>query len=405
MAVVIRPANAEEMEQYHFVNQTVFAADRRDSQRHSIWNQVKPEWTLCAFEDGQMATSFAAFPYTQKLNGADVAVAAVTGVGTLPHKRRRGYLRAVMVKSFGRYRDEGRPLAILTASLAAIYQRFGYAHTAPHMTYRVDPREIGFAAGPRPTGSVRLSGKDELPLLRSLYERFIADRSGPIQRDDLLWETQTLQDTEKEYFSVQVAVYEEEGEALGYVVYQNETHDHGDWAERWQRLTMRELIWLRPSAYVALWEHLAAHDLVFEIRARYGNEDDPLFYLLEEPRRLNAQSYDEVFTRIVDVEAALSARSYGQAASLAFEVFDNECDWNRGVWELESDGPRAEARRSQRAPQISLSVHSLAALLCGTLSATELADLGRLEVADHASLPDWDRAFAVRGRPFLLNAF
>ena len=188
-------------------------------------------------------------------------------------------------------------------------------------------------------------------------------------------------------------------------MYHNQTHDHGDWAERWQRLTIRELIWLKPAAYVALWEHLAAHDLVFEIRARYGNEDDPLFYLLEEPRRLNAQSYDEVFTRIVDVEAALGARSYGQAASLAFEVFDNECDWNRGVWELESDGPRAEARRSRRAPQISLSIHSLAALLCGTLSATDLADLGRLEVADHASLPEWDRAFAVRGRPFLLNAF
>lgn len=405
MAVEVRPANAEEMEQYHFINRTVFAEDAETRGRESIWREIDPAWTLCAFEDGAMATSYATFPFTQKLAGADVPVAAVTGVGTLPHQRRRGYLRACIEEGFRRYRDAGLGLAILTASLGAIYQRFGYAITSMRAEVEVDPTEIRFASGPRPSGTVRLTDRPDQALLEGLYARYIAAKTGPILRDDLIWRTQTLDEQDKKIAGVYVAVYEEAGEPLGYAVYDTREHDYGDRAERWQKLTLRELVWLTAPAYVALWEHVASHDLAKSIAWLRAHEDDPLFYLLEEPRRAAPQWHDDVLTRVVDVPLALASRPYGGAASLRFAVVDARCDWNAGVWELETDGERSEVRRSGGAPQLTLPVHSLASLVTGALSASELAELGRVEVADHASLGEWDRTFAIAGRPFILNDF
>ena len=47
-------------------------------------------------------------------------------VGTLPEFRRRGLLRQVMTRAIGEQRDRGQALAMLWASMGAIYQRYGY---------------------------------------------------------------------------------------------------------------------------------------------------------------------------------------------------------------------------------------------------------------------------------------
>src|SRR5262249_38851666 len=107
---------------------------------------MRSEWTLCAFEEGRLATCYGAWPFTMRFNGNPVPVAAVTTVSTLPVYRRRGHLRAIMDADFRRLHEtEGAAIAILYASLAAIYQRFGYAPVSTHGAYRVEPRYLGFA--------------------------------------------------------------------------------------------------------------------------------------------------------------------------------------------------------------------------------------------------------------------
>ena len=107
--VEIRPAHAEEMDTLNFILRTVFAGDDDPDRPQTL----QPDWTLCAFEDGEMATSFGAYPLRWRLNGAQVDVAAVTAVGTMPNKRRRGYLRRIMTQSFHDQRDAGQHFAIL----------------------------------------------------------------------------------------------------------------------------------------------------------------------------------------------------------------------------------------------------------------------------------------------------
>ena len=123
--VEVRSATAEEMDDFAYVTHTTLASHGRS--HYDPMRDMRPEWTLCAFEDGALVTSSGAWPFSMRFNGARIAVAGVTAVGTLPHKRRRGYLGRTMLASLVRQRGAGQAIAILHAPLAAIYQRYGYA--------------------------------------------------------------------------------------------------------------------------------------------------------------------------------------------------------------------------------------------------------------------------------------
>ena len=401
--VEVRPATAEEMDDFAYVTHTTLASHGRS--HYDPMRDMRPEWTLCAFEDGALVTSSGAWPFSMRFNGERIAVAGVTAVGTLPHKRRRGYLGRTMLASFVRQHEAGQAIAILHASLAAIYQRYGYAVVAGAWDYAIDPRDLRLRGGREAAaGTVRLSDKRELPLLKEIYRAYAGPRTGLLHRGEALWETGPLAQADPQEGPIYAAIYEEEGQALGYALYT--TRDPGDGeAGRNHLLTVREVGWLSAAAYVALWEHLASHDLVTEIRWHGAPEDDPLRQLVEEPRALQARWHDGIMLRIVDVETALPVRPYGQAAELTFELFDAQCGWNQGVWRLETDGAQSRLGRTGGEAGVRLDVQALGALASGALSATALARQGRLKAVDERSLGEWDRTFATAYRPECLNYF
>jgi len=172
MVVEIRPAKLEEMEEFYRVASTALV-----SPKGQIQGMISPEWTLCAFEDGKLATAYAAWPLT-RFNGEGIPVAGVTFVGTLPVYRRRGYLRKIATRHFEMLHEQGeRSIAILYASRAAIYQRYGYAVVSTRNSYNVEPRFLQFVLPVQVPGKFRELGSsdDEFGLLVDLYRRFRAD--------------------------------------------------------------------------------------------------------------------------------------------------------------------------------------------------------------------------------------
>lgn len=177
MGVEIRAARPEEMEEFKRVAGTALVMSP------GVFQGIRPEWTLCAFEDGKLATSYAAWPLTMRFNGEGISVAGVTMVGTLPIYRRRGYLRKITTTHFGLLHEGGeQPIAILYASLAAIYQRYDYAVVSTQNSYSVDPRYLEFPLARPVPGTFREVGDDEFGRLVDLYRRFRAERIGYVHR-------------------------------------------------------------------------------------------------------------------------------------------------------------------------------------------------------------------------------
>ena len=115
-----RPVTADEMPDFRRLTVYVFA-DNEDSQEEDT---LRPEWTQAAFHGGRMVASAAAYPFKLRMNGRGVLADGVMAVGTDPGYRRRGLVRRLVGDLLARAHDNGYPVAILYASMGAIYQRF-----------------------------------------------------------------------------------------------------------------------------------------------------------------------------------------------------------------------------------------------------------------------------------------
>lgn len=396
MGLEIRAVKPEEMEEFIRVAGTALVMSE------GVFTGGRPEWTLCAFEDGKLATAYAAWPLTMRFNGEGISVAGVTCVGTLPIYRRRGYLRQITATHFNFLHERGeQPIAILFASLAAIYQRYGYAIVSTRNSYNMDPRYLDFPLGRPVPGNFREVGDDEFGLLVDLYRRFRVEKTGYVHRGRAMWEAGVLAPPPARGLLSKV-VYEEAGEPLGYVIY---TVQPPPATESGQRLAIRDFVWLTASAYQAVWNYFANMDLVSNIVWERVPSDDPLPHLLLEPQMLRISSHNGILARITDVEQALPKRRYHEEGTLIFEILDDLCPWNRGRWKLETSAAENSIGRTSEEPQLVMPITTLAMIVFGHISATEAARMARLDVLKHSALASWDRVMRTTYRPFCADFF
>ncbi|MYE06636.1 MAG: hypothetical protein F4Y04_05350, partial [Chloroflexi bacterium] len=170
-----------------------------------------------------------------------------------------------------------------------------------------------------------------------------------------------------------VLLYEEDGEALGYMVYtsrEDQSISHFSAHQRDHRMTIREYGWLTPAAYVAMWQYAASQDLTWRIYVRDVPSDDPLQHFARDPRTLRVEVMDGILVRIVDLPRALMTRTYPVESELTFRVLDDLCDWNQGTWRLSVGPEGADIRQVDGSPELTMDVFTMAHLATGALSAS-----------------------------------
>ena len=133
--------------------------------------------------------------------------------------------------------------------------------------------------------------------------------------------------------------------------------------------------------------------------------DDPLPWMLADPRRLSRTTVDGLWVRLVDVLSALAGRRYMVPGNLVIEVFDSFCPWNQGRYELNAGISESDCRRTNRSPDISISVAHLASLYMGAVSLSTLLRAGRAKVHRIDSLSIADTMFSVKLKPWGPHGF
>ena len=382
--VEIRPARDDEMAA--FARQ----ASRQLALPAAMFEGMAAAWTMCAFVDGAVATTLAAWPLQIRLAGRAVRMAGVTQVSTHPAHRRRGYLRAVVRRHFERMHEVGEvAFAGLHPAWVAIYQRYGYGSVHQRHGYRIAPRDIAFH---RPLaargGAGRLREIDpvaEFGVMVEVYRRYREARTGLVHRGRAMWEAGALQAAGPGQSRV-VLAYEEAGETLGYVVY---CHGGGAWP---RQLRVNDLFALTPAAYQALWQALAGYDNVDEVVWDNAPADDPLPLMLVEPRMLRQFVRDGIMARLVTVADAMAQRRYAVASELRFGLVDAFCGWNDGAWRVATSAEGGQVGRIDgQGVDFTLTPDTLASLVFGRFSATRAAAAGLLEgVRGGEALARWD---------------
>lgn len=407
MAVEYRPARAEEMPAFIYNSRVGFGENLSEESlaRATEHNRVRPEWTRCAFEDGEIAAQMATIPFVMRWNGRDIDCGGVTAVSTLPSHRRRGHLRRMMTRTFAEMREGGQPVAMLWASMAAIYQRFGYGVGFTRFVCDFDPRQVSFVDDIPVPGRTRLMKAGEaLPYLEQVYARYAAPRTLMLVRESDRWTDRVLRPWRAELGPLLIALYEEAGEPLGYVIYRVEQRRE-DRPVQNQRIEVSDYAWLTPAAHRALVSYLIGYDLVGSVQFWRMPVDDPLFVHTQEPRILGLRVTDGTLVRVVDLPAALEGRGYDADGRLRFSFADDLCPWNNGVWELTVEGGAGRLKPAEGEADLTLTPRALAMLVSGCQPATTLAHAGLIPPADGRVLASADQLFRTAYAPLCTDGF
>ena len=379
-----------------------------DPRRLENWGGVnEPGRSRCAFDGGAIVGTLGAYSLDFAVPGATLATGGTTQVSVRATHRRRGILRAMLQAHLDDVRERGEPLAALWASEAGIYGRFGYGCASELARIEVERARAAFARPARPEGRCRLleneAAQAELP---ALYETLWRARPGSFARSEAWWRDRHLADPSAlrgGASALRRAVYERDGAARGFIQYRMKMHSDEHGLPRGE-LIIAELHGADPEARTALWRLALDVDLIDRISWWNAPLDDPLAFLLADPRRAMRRVRDGLWVRIVDVPRALAGRRYAREGQLTLQVSDPLLPGNSGTWALEGGPQGAKCIRAAGSADLQLDIESLGALYLGGMRPSTLAHTGRIR-GEREALARADAMFAWSPLPWCPEIF
>jgi predicted acetyltransferase len=375
--------------------------------------------SLAAFDGPDIVATAIALTFRMTVPGGAAAVAGVTGVTVLPSHRRRGILSSLMHRQLSDIRDRGEAIAALFATEASIYGRFGYGPATAELDLTI---RRGEGVLSEPYGSVTVPrlriveprrATAEMALVYGSVQR---ERPGMLARDDRWWE-HILWDPEHRRSgggALRGLIAADDAGPRGYALYSA----GADWGEDGLpngRLQVRELMATDAAAYAALWTDLLSRDLIGEVRARVRPADEPLLYLLADPRRARPKLSDGMWVRLVSVPEALTRRKYACAVDVVIEVADDVLAENTGRWRLRAPGVAADGdpgahepascERTSAPADLTLPVRALSAAYLGGTRLGALAAAGLVHEARPGAVAALSTAMSWEPAPWCPAGF
>lgn len=406
----IRAVTGDELDELIRVDQAAFGGGMPDDDSLAdLRKALAPDRTRAVFEGGRMVASSASLPFELTLPGlTTVAASGITMVGVLPTHRRRGLLTAMMGALLDDAARRGEPVSILLASESLIYGRFGFGLASSHTWVELARRHGALLPTAPSAGRVTLVDKVEAAkVLPGVLDRARRCRPGDVTRPGAWWDG-LFRDPEKNRNGGGPAFYAVHespgGEADGYAVYRVK-HNWDDGSPS-GRLMVVEIVGVDGAAEADLWRYLCSVDLVEVLEIDNRPVDDPLRWMLVDPRRLVVKGCaDWLWVRVLDVEAALSARRYATAGRVVLEVADAFRPGAGGRFELEGGPDGAACRRTDAGADLALSAEELGALYLGGVGASTLAAAGRLVERTDGALARAGAMFTSDPAPFCRTHF
>ena len=399
MELEIRPITSEETEEFIRADSLAFGhvASEEDLAVHPGVGELAR--SLAAFSGGRIVGGSRTRSFRMRVPGGELPTAAIIDVSVQPTHRRQGIMTQLIADQLNGARELGEPLAALTASESIIYGRFGFGVGVIHERWDIDRPHTAYAANHKRSGSLELVGPAEMrAAFPAVYRRATALRPGAIERSAESWD----------WIVTDHPPYRGGGSAYFHVAFHGDSGDLDGYARYRLKdgaVMVEELVSVTDDAHAALWRLCFDVDLTSSTQAGQRPVDDPLPWMLADPRRLKRSPYDGLWVRLVDVPAALAGRTYLREGRIVFELRDSFCPWNQGRYVLEGGPEGAGCRLTKAEPDLALSASDLAAAYLGAVSFTTLSHAGRVEQMSDGSLLKADSMFATELKPWCPYSF
>ncbi|MEV6135975.1 GNAT family N-acetyltransferase [Nocardia sp. NPDC051990] len=385
--ITIRSATDDDVADIQLLGDTSFGM-RSDSAYAELRARLFPtEDAIIAIDNGRVVGHARSTRMTLTVPGErTVAACGIAGVGVAPPHRRRGILRAIYTEQHRRTEAAGLALTIFTASQGAIYGRFGYGPTIRENAVSIDRRFVEFLPSAPDPGGVELSTlADAGEPIRAIYDRWRRLVPGAQVRPEARWQMELADPP----------AFRDGGTDLfaflhpdGYALYRYHRREHGMVA------VVADMRAVTSEAGIALWRALFGLELCSHVEAAIS-DNDPLPYLLTDLRLVRTKArYDALWLRLMDVPAALTARTYLHDLDVVLAVQDPFRNAG-GTFALKVRDGIAECAPTTRPPDFELGIDVLASMYLGAYPARVFAAANRLQAKDAGRLRVLDEAFGA----------
>ena len=343
--------------------------------------------------------------------GHRVRAWAISGVTVAATHRRRGIARSLLEAELRTAHALSVPVATLTVSEATIYGRFGFSPAVRSVDLTIDTRRAKWIGG-EPSGTIRFVSAEQLITdADAILDRVRGRVPGSVStwpkfHERMFLSTPANAERGKKYRFVR---YDDvDGIAQGYAMFQL-THDGEEFAAGVLEIEM--LCSATVDAYSALWRFMLEMDLVVTVKAPLRSIDEPLLWQVADMRSVRSSGVrDHLWTRILDVEKALSAREFAAPTRILLDVTD-DMGFATGSFTLEIDdlgvptvtrvGADAPAPEHPVTAHLALPVTALSAIYLGGIRVATLVSAGVVREVVPGSSAVVDRAFGSDVTPWL----
>jgi predicted acetyltransferase len=403
MAVEIRTVPDDDLDAYRSCVFTTFGDDIEADPGGEVRMRalIPPERRWAAYDGRYVVATAATFDHAIGMpGGGTLPMAGLTMVTVRPTHRRRGILRQLMARHLDDAKQRGFAISGLWASEAGIYGRFGYGLAAHADAVTIENAQ-SIAFHPRTSGHDEIEWIDEAAareLLPDIYARATAGRPGALRRGEVWWRERRFLESPFKRGNASKrrhVLARRDGAIVGYLVFRQKGVFEATRANG--HVTIVELVGIDPRAQLTLWEMALQMDLFPNVSWSNAPVDDPLAWAVVDPRRVHRRRTDTLWLRIEDVPAALAARAYSADGVLRFASAG-------ATWELVVEDGRGRCTVSTKSPELHLADTTLASLLLGGVSPTQLALAGRVH-GEPGVLARADRMFASPIAPWCPEVF
>jgi predicted acetyltransferase len=408
----IRPISTDEFAAFHAVDEHAFHAGPAPEAELPLRQRLfEFDRSLAAVDDsmpagagtGGIVGTAGAFSFQFAVPGGVMPAAGVSFVSVLPTYRRRGILRSLMRRQLSDIAAGGEPIAVLWASEATLYGRYGYGRASRRqkLTLRRGDGMLAPDAPADPSLTLRLATPaDAVNDLAKVYDAVLESQPGFFARDDTWWQ-RVLRDPESQrggFSPLRCVLAADPSGPRGYALYAAANEWEPGTSLPDSKLAIREFVAADPAAAALLWRDLLSRDLVSEVTMQLRPDEDPLLFLLADPRRARVQVSDGLWVRIVSLAAALTGRAYSCPVDVVLEVTDALLPDNAGRWRLRASGPDVSCERTSDPADIAVGIRELGAAYLGGTRLGALAGAGLVRefrpgtLATLSAAMSWDPA-------------
>lgn len=382
----IRKIREEEKKQYYKMTEYAFESWRDKEAEDDKLGWMRADESLVLIDKGMMASSLVNSHMKQVVRGTVKKMSAIGNVASYPEYRNKGYIRMLFAAAFEDSMKYSLPVSALQPFKEGFYQKFGYVSTAREIVLNFHVSAIQHYLDHKPGKDWQVTRGSSAEMQKELLNFLAAESvnyNGLVIFDN-------LDNAQRRYHF--------RDSLIMLVKYKGEVMAGCKYTKKGMKITIGDVLWKNFEARKVFFQFFACHrDQVGDFAIPIPMSANFYNWFRDADKEYEIKMCDKPWmVRVIDLVSAFKDTKLTSTSPLSFNVSDEMCEWNNGMFRLESIAGKAlMTQTGDQNADFDADIKAMAALLYGSMPVEEIIDRGWLKVNATEKLEQIKECFPI----------